>query len=125
MLIGVVVPCLVPGFRAQAGGGRDLPGGRLPGGLVEVPNPCVQRLRDARDADPASVRQPGAPMRGIFAGNVVRRGSVPANSRALLTLRAPAGMRFSSLELDGVRPALGLSLRDRDGGDRAPASPNA
>ena len=39
--------------------------------------------------------------RGIFAGNVVRRGSVPRNSRALMTLRAPAGMRFSSLNWTG------------------------
>lgn len=39
--------------------------------------------------------------RGLFAGNVVRRGSVPRNSRALATLTAPAGMRFASLNWTG------------------------
>ena len=40
-------------------------------------------------------------MRGLYAANVVRRGSVPRNSRAVLTLRAPAGMQFASLDWSG------------------------
>ncbi len=42
----------------------------------------------------------GAPSlrRGLIAANVVRRGGVTRNARAVLTLRAPAGMQFSTLE---------------------------
>lgn len=39
--------------------------------------------------------------RGMFAGNVVRRTGVPRNSRAELTLRPPAGMRFVTLNWSG------------------------
>ena len=39
--------------------------------------------------------------RGLLAGNVVRKGSVARNSRAELTLAAPAGMSFSKLEWRG------------------------
>ncbi len=39
--------------------------------------------------------------RGMYAGNVVRKGGVPRNSRAELTLRPPAGMRFATLNWTG------------------------
>ena len=93
-------PCL-RGPRAQVRGRRYLPGGRLLGGLVKVQDPRFHRLRDARHEDPARVREQGA-----LDAWALRRQRRPArersaNSRAVLTLRAPAGMQFASLSWTG------------------------
>lgn len=41
------------------------------------------------------------PRRGLFAGNIVRKGTVASASRATLTLYAPVGMVFEKLEWTG------------------------